>query len=52
MKQSNLKNKVIKTKLPTDIRNNKKQRNYVVDLYKKQSLNTLVDMAVTTVLKR
>ena len=32
MKRSKLKNKVNKTKLPVDINNHKKQRNYVVNL--------------------
>ena len=38
MKRSNLKNKANKTKDPTDIRNYKKQRNYVVNLNKEAKL--------------
>ena len=34
MKRSKLKNKAIKTKLPADVNNYKKQRKYVVNLNK------------------
>ena len=49
MKRSKLKNKANKTKLLTDIRNYKKQRNYVVNLTKMQNLSTLADTTVKTV---
>ena len=38
MKRSNLKNKANKTKNPSDIKNYKKQRNYVEQLNKKAKL--------------
>ena len=38
MKRSRLKNKANKTKNPSDIKNYKKQRNYVVQLNKKVKL--------------
>ena len=38
MKRSKLKNKANKTKNPSDIKNYKKQRNYVVQLNKKTKL--------------
>ena len=41
MKRSKLKNKANKTKDPTDIRNYKKQRNYVVNLNKEEKVEYL-----------
>ena len=38
MKRSRLKNKASKTNIPSDIKNNKKQRNYNVQLNKKAKL--------------
>ena len=38
MKRSRLKNKANKTKKPTDIRNFKKQRNYVVNMNKQAKI--------------
>ena len=49
MKRSKLKNKANNTKLLTDIRNYKKQGNYVVNLTKMQNLSTLADTTVKTV---
>ena len=48
MKRSKLKNKANKTKLPVDINNYKKQRNYVANLNKRAKLNSniLIDMTV------
>ena len=48
MKRSKLKNKANKTKLPVDINNYKKQRNYVANLNKRTKLNSniLIDMTV------
>ena len=51
MKRSKLKNKANKTKLPVDINNYKKQRNYVANLNKRAKLNSniLIDMTVKMV---
>ena len=38
MKRSRLKNKASKTNIPSDIKNDKKQRNYIVQLNKKAKL--------------
>ena len=48
VKRSKLKNKANKTKLPVDINNYKKQRNYVANLNKRAKLNSniLIDMTV------
>ena len=48
-KRSKCNNKANKTKLPTDVRNYKKQRRYVVNLIKRQNLNILADIIVQTV---
>ena len=49
MKRSNLKNKTNKTKLLIDIRNYKKQRNYVVNLNKNAKFEYFSRAIVKTV---
>ena len=50
MKRLRLKNKANKTKDPTDTRNYKKERNYVVNLNKEAKLaNILVNMNLMTI---
>ena len=49
MKRSKLKNKANKTKDPTDIKNYKKQRNYIVNLNKEAKLEYLVNMNLMTI---